>query len=222
MKSIILLGIAGCGKGTQSDLIKKNLGFLKVSAGDILRDIRKNPDHKFYKEINDTIDSGKLLTDNTVNQSVYDFVISNKHQYNGLLFDGYPRSEGQAEFVNLMLSEMNIELSSVILLDIKKEFLIDRLQNRFTCSNCGEIYNKINKNPKESEICDICGGNKFTHRSDDSDIDAIHQRFEEFFNKTSHVIDFYKKKNILSIIDASQSIDQVYIDICSIIKIDAQ
>ena len=87
MKSIILLGIAGCGKGTQSDLIKKNLGFLKISAGDILRDIRKNPNHKFYKEINDTIDSGKLLTDNTVNQSVHDFIISNKNKYFGFFSD---------------------------------------------------------------------------------------------------------------------------------------
>jgi adenylate kinase len=218
MKSIILLGIAGCGKGTQSDLIKKNLGFLKISAGDILRDIRKNPNHKFYKEINDTIDSGKLLTDNTVNQSVHDFIISNKNQYSGLLFDGYPRSQGQAEFVNLMLSEMNIELSSVILLDIKKEFLIDRLQNRFTCSDCGEIYNKINKNPKKDGVCDVCGSTNFAHRNDDNDINAIHQRFEEFYNKTSSVIDFYKKQNILSVIDASLSINQVYIDILSIIN----
>lgn len=208
MKNIILIGVPGSGKGTQAEKLIQSHNFNKVVLGDILRECRKDKNHKFYTQINSLMDQGVLLPNDLVNQVAEEFVrnIGNK---NGFLFDGYPRSVEQAEFVdNILKNNFNTSISCVVFLDISMESVISRLQNRYICSKCGFVYNKLTHNTEKNGVCDKCGHTEFTTRVDDSDINVIKTRFDEFLKKTMPVIDYYKGK-ILKI-DATQSPEDVY------------
>lgn len=215
-KNIILIGAPGSGKGTQGDILKEDFNLLKVAPGDILREYRKDKSKPLTRKIDELLDQGKLLPDEIVNQVTEDYIKINYNGYNGIMFDGYPRSLGQAEFCQELLLKMGMKLSFAVLFNIKPSALIDRLVNRFLCKGCGEIYNKISKKPKIDGICDVCGHKEFTTRTDDSDENVIKTRFSEFEQKTSPVIAYYKTKKILKIIDADRDMFAIYNDLRSL------
>lgn len=149
MMNIILFGAPGCGKGTQSSILAKKFNLLQVTLGDILRKYRNEKDSPFSEEISKSLDSGKLLPDDLVNKVAHDFSVNNASNYSGILFDGYPRSINQAEFVDQMLkNDFNSSLTSAIFMEIAFEDVAQRLQNRYMCKKCGEIYNKMSKNTR--------------------------------------------------------------------------
>ncbi len=217
-RNVILIGAPGSGKGTQCDLLKTSLNMLKVAPGDILREYRKDSSKPFYVEINTFLDSGRLLPDDIINNITEDFIKKSFANFHGLLIDGYPRSVAQASHLEKILLELNTELNHIILLEIKLEDLIERLQNRYMCAKCGAIYNHHTKKTKVDGECDECGSVDFITRSDDGEEAVIRTRFAEFMSKTAPVIEHYQSQGRLKIVNAKADISIVHKDVLQILK----
>ena len=210
--NIILFGSPGAGKGTQADKIVKDLNFHKVSTGDLLRkEVKNNID--FANKIKPTIDQGLLVSDDIINNLIVKILTNNKY-YNRLIFDGYPRNLNQAENLTLLVKKYNQKISCVLNLDIDKEAVIKRILGRVVCSKCGLTFNKyINPPNKEKYDCSLI---YLKTRADDNE-KTINNRYEAYTKKTLPILDYYSDQKILHKIDGTREIDQIYVEIRSII-----
>ncbi len=206
MYKYIIMGIQGCGKGTQAKLMCDAYDFIHISIGDIFRWHIANHT-KLAAKINRIISKGQMVGDDMVEQ-----VVSARlrwHDWNyGFVLDGFPRNIPQAEF----LFE-NYNINAVIHLDAPDSIVVERVLARRVCSGCGLDYNLIGHRPKEEGICDVCG-ETLQVRSDDHE-EAIQKRLEDYHVKTEPMIHFFKRIGILHSVDATQPIEKVFVDIKS-------
>ncbi len=121
----------------------------------------------------------------------------------GSILDGFPRTVAQAEALQQMLSEQHIELTAAVLFDVSEEAVVQRLSGRRVCKSCGAIFHVTNNPPKETGVCDVCGGELY--QRDDDEETAIRQRLASFRKDTEPVLSFYDKLGKLVTIDASAS-----------------
>lgn len=208
--NIALFGAPGCGKGTQSALLKKEYNLYHLSTGDLLREIKQDQTSPFYEEINSKITSGQLVSDDIIFKIVENKIkeIISGGKFAGIIFDGFPRNLTQGEFLMEVLSKMNLKLDYAFILNVSLEIVVDRILNRFTCVKCGAVYNTKSKSPIESNKCDECGAiDSFSRRSDDTE-EVIKNRLD-IFNSNMVVI-----KNLLGNIcidiDASQPAKEIF------------
>ncbi|MFX1320240.1 MAG: adenylate kinase [Promethearchaeota archaeon] len=200
-KHIILLGPPGAGKGTFSSQVKQVLpDIIHVSTGDIFRENLKNETPLGLKA-KSYMDKGKLVPDEITNDMVKKSLdeISDK----SWVLDGYPRNLNQAEF----LSEITT-IDSVILLSIDHKILIKRILGRYSCPNCGEIYNKYFMKPKKKGICDKCGEKiEFKQRADDTK-ETLNNRLDVYEKNTKPLIDYYKDQGLVKEIDYTNKLSE--------------
>jgi adenylate kinase len=189
-KIIILSGMPGAGKGEMSKLLMKDYPHLKhLSTGNLFRSLDKNSE--IAKKISKIQESGKLVDDEIVNEIVEQYVVHGED----LLFDGYPRSIPQAEW--LLKTEKDFEIIA-ILLEIDETVAVSRRDKRINQSRLKGI-----------EL-----------RKDDLDPTVLPKRFEEYYEKTAPMLEFLRERlrdNFYSI-DASVTIDGVYSSIKKILN----
>lgn len=209
-KVFIFLGPPGCGKGTQTDVLSKELNIPHVDTGSLLRENIKN-ETEFGKIAKGFIDKGQLVPIEVV-QSVINERISRPDCKDGYILDGFPRSIEQAQVLKNMWENSPFKFSKdekvAIYFDIPTDVLVERLVNRRSCPKCGKIYNLKSSAPKNDGKCDICNV-ELVQRKDDTKETAV-LRFETYNNETKPLLDFYKKDGILVQINANQSIEAVY------------
>ena len=137
--NIILFGPPGAGKGTQADILAKELNLYKVSSGNLLRELINKKDD-FSLKIKAIIDKGSLVSDDIINRLVTK-VISNKLYFNRLIFDGYPRNMNQTKILDILLKKYNQEISYVLSLKVDEVAIIKRISGRQLCIKCGSVFN---------------------------------------------------------------------------------
>jgi adenylate kinase len=200
-KHIILMGPPGAGKGTFSSQVKEILpAIVHVSTGDIFRENLKNETPLGLKA-KSYMDEGKLVPDEITNDMVKKSLdeISDK----SWVLDGYPRNLNQAEFLSTIT---NVDL--VILLSVDHKILIKRILGRYSCPNCGEIYNKYFMKPKKKGICDKCNGKiKFIQRADDTK-ETLNNRLDVYEKVTKPLIDFYKNRGLVKEINYTNKLSE--------------
>ena len=200
-KHIILLGPPGAGKGTFSSQVKEVLpNIIHVSTGDIFRENLKNETPLGLKA-KSYMDEGKLVPDEITNDMVKKSLdeISDK----SWVLDGYPRNLNQAEFLSTITS-----IDSVILLSVDHKILIKRILGRFSCPNCGEIYNKYFMKPKKKGICDKCNSKiEFKQRADDTK-ETLNNRLDVYEKNTKPLIDYYKDQGLVKEIDYTNKLSE--------------
>lgn len=205
---LIMLGAQGTGKGTVAGILSEHTGWPQISTGDIFR---KNIAEKTELGIkaNEYIAKGKLVPDDITVPMVTDR-LSKPDCSEGAILDGFPRTVEQAEKLDEILKEKNKKVDLVINLTTPREEIITRILNRRVCSNqeCKATYNLTMHPSKVPGICDKCGS-KLVQREDDSDENAIKQRLEIYDEKTSPLIDFYTKKNVLVTEEVSEKINRL-------------
>lgn len=185
---IIMLGAPGTGKGTVSAILKENLKIAHVSSGDIFRKY-SSEDSDLGREINSYISKGKLVPDELTIKMIKERLNESDVQ-NGVILDGFPRTEAQAIALDKMLEEMGKKVDLVIDLNSPKEEILDRIVTRRICSKCKAVFNtKLNK-PKVEGICDKCGG-KLYQREDDT-VEKVETRIDVYQKETKPLEDYYE------------------------------
>ena len=128
MLNIIIFGAPGSGKGTQSDLIKKNYNLAHISTGDVLRHEIKN-ETELGKIAKGYIEKGQLVPDDLI-CDMLDKALDAHQGANGVIFDGFPRTIPQAEALEKILAKRGMEISALLDLQVDDEELVNRLLQR--------------------------------------------------------------------------------------------
>lgn len=207
---IILIGPPGVGKGTQAALLEARLGMRPISSGVIFR-AEMEAETDLGRLAKRYIEHGELVPNGVTIEMMAKRLRSDDVRKHGFTLDGFPRTLRQADSLNEMLVEMEIELDKVVSLEVPNDVLVSRLSGRIGCTKCGEIYHQSTKPPKREGLCDKCNGPLFV-RSDDKP-DAIRERLRVFEETTAPVIDYYDKRGKLQRIDGQRDPELVYTDI---------
>ena len=211
MKNIIFIAPPAAGKGTQSDLLVKKYGYTHISTGDLLRsEIAKQSE--IGKNIKELMDSGNLISDEIVSKLLKDKLSSLDGPF---ILDGYPRNLTQIGMLDKILKEINKKIDLVIYLDVPYDILMNRVLLRLSCPKCSRSYHKINLKPKKEWICDDCQV-ELVSRSDDTE-ETFKNRYQTYIDNTSPLLNYYKEKNMLEIID-STDLDETFNRIEKVIK----
>ncbi len=207
---VVFLGPPGSGKGTQARILSEKMHLKHFSTGDMLREVSESGS-TLGNRLAGYLEKGDLVSDDLVNQIVSELLLTPKYK-EGIILDGYPRTLSQAKF----LEEINHGNYKVIYFKIHAEKLKERIVGRFNCLDCGEIYNKHSRLTKAGE-CNKCHGSNFQYRTDDN-FESLVTRIAKFEEQISQILEFYDKKNRLSVINADEVVENVAKQIVSAIK----
>lgn len=196
---LIFLGAPGAGKGTQAEIISKELNIPTISTGDMIREALKNGTEMGLKA-KSYMESGALVPDEVVIGIVKER-LSKDDCKNGFILDGFPRTIPQAE----ALDSMGVEIDLVIDLEVSDDIIINRMSGRRVCEKCGKTYHTINNPSKIEGVCDVCTG-ALIQRKDDH-IDTVKTRLETYHKETEPLKDYYEAQGKLKLIDCPDSID---------------
>ena len=165
--NIVLFGPPGAGKGTQAKLICEKYFLNHLSTGDLLRkESSKEP--SLGIQIKNTINDGKLVSNETTIELIKQFIDENKNNKKGFLFDGFPRNKKQAELLDHLMVSINEKILCVILLNVNEDVLKERIMNRSTTEG----------------------------RSDDN-LETLSKRLHTYSSETEPLIEYYSSQNLV-------------------------
>ena len=186
---LILLGAPGAGKGTQAEILSRELKIPTISTGNMLRAAMKQ-DTPLGRKVKEYMDTGRLVSDEIVIE-----LLSERLQEpdcaNGFILDGVPRTIGQAE----ALEQAGIRFDAAVVLENDDEVIIERIGGRRVCEVCGASYHLKHSPAKVDGVCDKCGG-KLVQRKDDAP-ETVKNRLEVYHTTTEPLKGFYEARGIL-------------------------
>lgn len=212
--NIIIMGLPGAGKGTQAAKIIKKHSIPHISTGDMFRLAIKN-ETDLGKQAKAFMDQGELVPDE-VTVGIVKERLSQSDAKGGFLLDGFPRTIEQAEALNKIMEDLGSQIDQTINIDVPEEELMNRLTGRRICETCGATYHLVFNPPKEESICNLDGG-KLYQREDDNP-DTVANRLEVNIKQTTPLLNFYKELGVLSTVDGSKDIDEVFEEIDEILN----
>ena len=186
---LILLGAPGAGKGTQAEILCRELHIPTISTGNILRAAIKNGTPTGMKA-KSYMDAGKLVPDEVIIGIIQER-LAEADCKNGYILDGVPRTIAQAE----AMEKAGITFDAVVSIEIADETIMDRMSGRRVCESCGASYHVVAVPPKQEGICDKCGG-KLVQRKDDEP-ETVKARLEVYHRETEPLKDFYAQRGLL-------------------------
>lgn len=195
---VVLLGPPGCGKGTQAEKMGDDLGYVKLSTGDMLREAVRNQTELGMKA-KGYMDSGALVPNDLIIGLMKEKIAG----LDKILLDGFPRTVEQAD----ALAEQ-VEVDLAINIDVDDEELINRLTQRRSCPECNAVYHLTNKPPAKEGVCDKCGSQLY-QRDDDTEA-TVKNRLEVYRQNTFPLIEYYEKKGKLVTIPGVGDIEEIY------------
>ena len=195
---VVLLGPPGCGKGTQAEKMGDDLGYVKLSTGDMLREAVRNQTELGMKATG-YMDSGALVPNDLIIGLMKEKIAG----LDKILLDGFPRTVEQAD----ALAEQ-VEVDLAINIDVDDAELINRLTQRRSCPECNAVYHLTNKPPAKEGVCDKCGSQLY-QRDDDTEA-TVKNRLEVYRQNTFPLIEYYEKKGKLVTIPGVGDIEEIY------------
>ena len=204
--NLILLGPPGAGKGTQAKLIEDKFGLKQLSSGDMLR-AAVSMQTPVGKKAKSYMDQGALVPDQIVVDVVFER-LADFEGATGFILDGFPRTTEQAAALDSWLSEHNSQIDDVIVVVVPDDHLIKRISGRFSCKNCGQVYNDYFKLPGKDGVCDACSHTEFKRRDDDNP-ETVKHRLKVYHDETAPLIDYYKAQAKVTTVDGNAPIEQV-------------
>jgi adenylate kinase len=186
MINLVLFGPPGAGKGTQSEKLIQQYGFVHISTGDLFRWHTKN-DTALGKRVKEIMNSGALVPDEITTSMLKEELNKNPNA-KGFLFDGFPRTVAQAEALDRFMKENNSAIHFVVALDVTEQEVRTRIAKRKLVDN----------------------------RPDDEE-EKLNKRIDEYFNKTIHVLPYYKNQGRLETVNGIGVIEEIFASICKVI-----
>ena len=202
---IVLLGAPGSGKGTQAQRLQAKYGVPQVSSGDLLRDsVARGTE--LGRKAKAVMDSGQLVSDDIVLGLIRDR-LAKPDAARGFILDGFPRNIDQANSLNALLKELRQPIDAVLLLEVRRETLMQRLAGRRTCPKCGTVYN-VHSMPPGANTCSRDGA-QLSQRDDDKE-DVVANRLEVYQTQTRPLIDHYSKLGLLRVVAGEGALEEVF------------
>jgi adenylate kinase len=204
---LVLLGPPGVGKGTQADLLCRELGTCHLSTGDIFRaaQCQAEPGPALRAALS-AMQRGELVSDDVVLALVQERIGCLRCP-GGFLLDGFPRTVAQADALDELLEEQGLALDAVLSYELPSEEVVARLCGRRTCPDCKAVYHLTACPPRVESICDQCGG-RLTQRDDDRP-EAIRVRLRVYEEWTRPLTRHYGQTGKLVVIRASGTPEEV-------------
>jgi adenylate kinase len=199
-----LLGKQGAGKGTQATRLAEHYLIAHLSTGDLFRE-QAAQGTAFGLEAKRYMDAGELVPDDIVIGVVEECLAPGGPLGNGFVLDGFPRTVQQAMELNRVLD--GTPLHVVVNIDVPREVVLHRLAGRRVCENCQRVYH-VDLPPEHDWTCDTCGG-AVVQRDDDTE-DAIERRLELYESETVPIIDYYRARCLLVVVDGIGEGDDVF------------
>ena len=200
MRKYVIMGVQGSGKGTQAQLLARDLELVHISVGDIFR-WHVQHHTKLGAQVRRTMTAGELVGDDMVEAVVRQRL--DQHDWNfGFVIDGFPRNDRQAEFFM-----ESYDIDGVIHLELPEDEVRRRVLSRRLCPNCGMDYNLIADRPEQEGRCDICGHELIT-REDDTP-EALDARLRDYNEKTRPLLELFRRKEFVHDIDARPPAEDV-------------
>jgi adenylate kinase len=210
---VVLLGPPGAGKGTQAQLISKELKLPHISSGDLFREHLK-AQTELGKLVKGYMDRGELVPDDVTIAMVRER-LSRPDCAGGALLDGFPRTPPQAEALTKMLADFHGKVDVVPYINVGEEILVERLSGRWTCRAQGHVYHEKYNPPKEPGRCDL-DGSELYQREDDK-AETVRKRIHVYFKQTMPLIEYYRQQGVLVEVDGNQPIESVSADILDVL-----
>ena len=204
-RAVIFLGPPGAGKGTQAKKLAAKYSVPHLSTGDMLREhvARGTPLGVKAKPI---MERGELVPDSLVLKIVAER-IERPDCSHGFVFDGFPRTVAQAQYLGELLKQHGYRRPFVIHLLIDTALILRRITGRRTCKTGGEIYNLFERPPKAEGRCDNDGG-ELLQRPDDRE-EIVGPRLRAYEKQTEPLVAYYRRLGLLHDVDASKSVEEV-------------
>jgi adenylate kinase len=204
-RAVIFLGPPGAGKGTQAKVLAQLFGAPHLSTGDMLRE-HVGHGTSLGLQAQPIMSRGELVPDSLVLKMVAERIERGDCRH-GFVFDGFPRTVAQAQYLGQLLVEHGFRRPIVIHLVIDLPLLMKRLTGRRVCKVGGEIYNIYDRPPKVTGRCDNDGG-ELMQRVDDTE-EVIAPRLAAYQKQTAPLVAYYKRLGLLHQVDAAKSVDEV-------------
>ena len=204
--NIILLGPPGSGKGTQAQRLTTIRGMTQLSTGDMLREARSSGS-ELGKRVKRIMDAGDLVSDEIVIDLIAEQLDSGAVE-KGAIFDGFPRTLAQADALEALLARRGKRLDAVVQMKVDDDALVERVAHRFTCANCGAVYNDRLNPTKVPGVCDVCGSTDFKRRKDDNE-ESLRVRLLNYYRDTSPLIGYYHAKGLLQVVNGLADVGAV-------------
>jgi len=205
---IVLLGAPGSGKGTQSQLLQQRAGIPQISTGDLLRAAVARGT-ELGRQAKEAMDSGRLVDDSLVLGMIRER-LAEPDTTRGFILDGFPRNLAQAQALDKLLEALGQPLDAVVQLEVDYPELVRRISGRRTCADCGRVFNLLTSPPAGADqVCPKTGApHRLVQRPDDNEA-TVTERLRVYDEKTRPLIDFYRTRGLLRVINAEGDVDQV-------------
>lgn len=201
--NIVLLGAPGAGKGTQAAKLVEEFGTPHISTGDMLRAAVK-AGTELGKKAKSYMDAGDLVPDEVIIGLVIER-LGQPDTEKGFILDGFPRTTAQAVALDAELGKLERPLEAALLIDVDSEVIIKRLTSRRMCKECGFIGSDADA------ACPKCGGEMY--QRDDDKPETIQKRLDVYENQTAPLVEYYRGKELLKVVDGDRPVDEVYADV---------
>jgi adenylate kinase len=203
---IVLLGPPGAGKGTQAKVLSQELQLAHISSGDLFRDhLQRKTELGVLAQ--GYMQRGDLVPDNVTISMIRDRM-GNPDCAKGAILDGFPRTVPQAEALDLFLADSKLgTVRKAPYIKVEAQVLVERLGGRWSCRAGGHVYHEKFNPPKTPGTCDV-DGSELYQREDDK-AETVKNRIRVYFEQTTPLIEYYRRKGVLAEIDGAKPIDDV-------------
>lgn len=192
-----MLGPPGAGKGTQAKLLQDEFGAVQISTGDILRKAVADKT-ELGGQAAGFINRGALVPDSLIINLVAER-LQQPDCAKGFLLDGFPRTIPQAEGLDEILRKLALGLNCVLSVQVPQQIIVERLAGRRTCRKCGAMCHVVFSPPKQSGVCDRCGGELY--QRDDDQEQTIANRLQVYETQTAPLVNYYRQRGLLREVD---------------------
>ena len=198
--NLLIYGAPGSGKGTQGELLTKAMGIKHIATGNILR-AEVAAHTPLGQQAGPIMAAGNYVPDEIMIGIIRNR-LQHEHSQKGFLIDGFPRTIPQAEAIDALMSELGRRLDRVLYLKVPTAELVKRLAGRMTCPIDQKTY------PPGTKTCPLDGATLI--QRDDDKPEAMHKRIEVYHEKTLPLLQYYKRKELVSEIDGMGTMQEIH------------
>jgi adenylate kinase len=202
---VVLIGAVGAGKGTQAEMLGRELGLVHLASGNLFRAALREGT-PLGEQARQYMERGDLVPDD-ITIAMFMDELARPEAARGAILDGFPRTAAQARALDATLAENGERIARAVYIDVPADELVERVSGRWVCPECGTPYHLRSDPPARPGICDKDGTP--LHQRDDDRPEVVRARLEKQTPPMLEVVEHYRQVGVLDRVDGSGSIEEV-------------